>query len=92
MAVILEQDTINELVRLQAELAAKQELATSAVRKLEQMYKETTGLVYYLPIITLSDVGAYIDALGTEIQQDSKYIDDFVRLRTSYYNKIKRKG
>jgi hypothetical protein len=90
MAVILEQDKINELVRLQAELGAKQELATSAVQKLERMYKETSGLVYYLPIITISDIGAYIDALAIEIQPDSQYIDDFTRLRTSYTNKIRR--
>jgi hypothetical protein len=91
MAVILEQDKINELVRLQLELDAKQELAKTAVQKLEQMYKETTGSVYYFPIITLADVGAYIDALAIEIEQDSPYIDDFVRLRISYTKKIKEK-
>ena len=90
MAVILEQDKINELVRLQLELDAKQELAKTAAQKLEQMYKETTGTVYYFPIITLEDIGLYIDELAKEIQPDSPYIDDFTRLRISYTSKIRR--
>ena len=88
MAVILEQDKINELVRLQAELEAKQELAKSAIEKLEFMYKETTGSTNYFPLISLADIGFYIDELEKEIKSDSVYIDDFMRLRTSYLTRI----
>ena len=90
MAVILEQDKINELVRLQLELDAKQELAKTAVQKLEQMYKETTGLTYYFPLISLTDIGLYIDELAKEIKPDSIYMDDFTRLLTSYLARIKK--
>ena len=90
MAVILEQDKINELVRLQLELDTKRELATSAIEKLELIYKETTGSIYYFPLVSLADIGFYIDELEKEIQPDSPYIDDFTRLRVSYTSKIRR--
>lgn len=90
MAEILEQDAIDKLLKLNAELEAKKIIADSAKEKIREMYINTCGYRCFEDMDTLTSIGLVIKDIAELIHRDSIYFPSFMMLKQSYESKVLR--
>ena len=90
MADILEQDAIDKLLKLNAELEAKKATADNAKEKIREMYIDACGYKCFEDMDTLTSIGLVVKDITELIHRNSIYFPSFMMLKQSYELKILR--
>ena len=87
MAVILQQNAVDDLVQVAMELQKKQLIADTAKDKIREMYLDTCGYKCFEDMDTMSSIRIVIQDIAQFIAEDSQYLPSFLMLKQSYENK-----
>ena len=88
MAVILQQDGVDDLVQVALELQAKQLVADTAKDKIREMYLDTCVYRCFENMDTMESIGLVIKDIAQLIDKHSIYFPSFMMLKQSYELKL----